>query len=492
MKSISILVALLCSATWTVARADGPPSEGQSCYDVWSAADPCSFTKETEDCSPEGFVPYTELYFCASSSGSRYALVTFYAFLVLFYFRMMGTTADRFLRPSLEELALRLHVGPSIAGLTFLAFGNGAPDTFSGIAAIRTGSFDLAMGALTGAGTFVGMVVMGSCIFAAGGIHSLQSLVRDCGAYLIGVAIMFGITMHGEIRPWMAVLMLAYYACYVLISVGIHVVASMNGLVEVEDHGALNGHDNIIDKGQSHALLAAEGGKQAVNGSVGLLPRPPSALSNSNQSDDSTGHAPVPLKDLGKSPLRHFRSFAQLPLDEVNYDAVLDELSQDEALLLGENANSAYSRFHRIVELLDLPFDYIRRVTIPAPTAEVALHGDVLERVLTWAAIALFPVTMYIGSDNLGASVPIVGTDASIPLVIILLVAGSLFAGLVYVLAQYFTRLEWMNILLSTIGFATGAIWLNALAGELVSIVKFMGVAFDLNETLMGATIISW
>jgi sodium/potassium/calcium exchanger 6 len=48
---------------------------------------------------------------------------------------LLGSTADVYLSPVLEYLTLRFSIPESLAGVTLLAFGNGAPDVFSTIAA---------------------------------------------------------------------------------------------------------------------------------------------------------------------------------------------------------------------------------------------------------------------------------------------------------------------------------------------------------------------
>jgi sodium/potassium/calcium exchanger 6 len=59
------------------------------------------------------------------------------------------------LPPSLRPLALTvLGLSESTAGVTFLAFGNGSPDVFSTFAALRGGTFGLAVGELIGAASF--------------------------------------------------------------------------------------------------------------------------------------------------------------------------------------------------------------------------------------------------------------------------------------------------------------------------------------------------
>ena len=48
---------------------------------------------------------------------------------------LLASTADLYLSPALERITLRLGLSESLAGVTLLAFGNGAPDVFTSIAA---------------------------------------------------------------------------------------------------------------------------------------------------------------------------------------------------------------------------------------------------------------------------------------------------------------------------------------------------------------------
>jgi sodium/potassium/calcium exchanger 6 len=56
--------------------------------------------------------------------------------------------------PTLELICEKLKVAPDVAGITFLAFGNGAPDVFSTIAAFSAG--DAASGADIGTCSYAG------------------------------------------------------------------------------------------------------------------------------------------------------------------------------------------------------------------------------------------------------------------------------------------------------------------------------------------------
>lgn len=70
-----------------------------------------------------------------------------------------GKTHDG--RSNGSGLGMQLDMPPEVAGVTFLAFGNGAPDVFSSIAALTStsnieASLLVGMGSLLGAGTTAG------------------------------------------------------------------------------------------------------------------------------------------------------------------------------------------------------------------------------------------------------------------------------------------------------------------------------------------------
>jgi sodium/potassium/calcium exchanger 6 len=52
-------------------------------------------------------------------------------------FGFLLTAAERFFCPALEYIADRLRLPPAVAGATLLSFGNGAPDVFTMLAAVK-------------------------------------------------------------------------------------------------------------------------------------------------------------------------------------------------------------------------------------------------------------------------------------------------------------------------------------------------------------------
>jgi len=68
-------------------------------------------------------------------TGKVVAIVPIGALLMLIFMYNLSSTADEYLSPSLEFLTHKLGITESLAGVTFLALGNGANDVFAAISA---------------------------------------------------------------------------------------------------------------------------------------------------------------------------------------------------------------------------------------------------------------------------------------------------------------------------------------------------------------------
>ena len=75
----------------------------------------------------------------------------------------------------------------NIAGITILAFGNGAPDIFSSLAGVGSNRPELVFGALFGAGMFVTTVVAGAICWLKPFDLMKRPFLRDISFYLIAV-----------------------------------------------------------------------------------------------------------------------------------------------------------------------------------------------------------------------------------------------------------------------------------------------------------------
>jgi Ca2+/Na+ antiporter len=143
--------------------------------------------------------------------------------LIILCFYILGSTADGYLSPALETIAVKLGISESLAGVTFLAFGNGAPDVLSALSA--SGSDEdgiyLAISALLGAGLFVSSVVAAVVMMSAPEPIQVvpKVFVRDVGFYMLGPVIVTIAAATGELSVPFAVAFLVLYIIFVIVVV---------------------------------------------------------------------------------------------------------------------------------------------------------------------------------------------------------------------------------------------------------------------------------
>lgn len=124
------------------------------------------------------------------------------------------------LLPSLEMFSFKMGLPPRFAGVSLLALGNGSADVSATINAITSdpaNGYHLSLGALTGAGMFIGNVVAGSIIIAADGVPCRGALVRDVVMMVITVVVVFLQLRSGSIGTRATTTFFTMYLAFVLI-----------------------------------------------------------------------------------------------------------------------------------------------------------------------------------------------------------------------------------------------------------------------------------
>lgn len=142
------------------------------------------------------------------------------AFLLVFLglsFLFLSTIASDFFCPNLGSIARALNLSESVAGVTFLAFGNGSPDLFSTFSALKAGSGALALGELIGAAWFVISVIVGSMAIIKSFQLNRQLFLRDLLFFTGAVIFMCYIIFRGELSPFVSFSLIIYYLMYVIL-----------------------------------------------------------------------------------------------------------------------------------------------------------------------------------------------------------------------------------------------------------------------------------
>lgn len=102
-----------------------------------------------------------------------------------------------------------------MAGVTFLAFGNGSPDVFSTFAAMSTHNGSLAVGELIGAAGFITAMVVGSMALIRPFRVSKKSFVRDLCFFIVAASSSLVFLADGHLYLWECAVMVGFYVFYV-------------------------------------------------------------------------------------------------------------------------------------------------------------------------------------------------------------------------------------------------------------------------------------
>jgi sodium/potassium/calcium exchanger 6 len=138
---------------------------------------------------------------------------------LLFLFSTLGIGASDFFCPNLATISAILGLDENVAGVTFLALGNGSPDVFSTFSAMKADSGSLAIGELIGAATFIVSVVVGCMALIKPFKVNRGSFLRDVGFFSAAIMLLLAVLSDGIIKAWEAGLLVLLYVIYVAVVV---------------------------------------------------------------------------------------------------------------------------------------------------------------------------------------------------------------------------------------------------------------------------------
>lgn len=191
------------------------------CRLVHFAEDKCAFIKANCPDEEAGLLSYLSLYYCALPNAQPVAFTILVLWIGLL-FTTIGIAASDFFCINLSTIATILGMGQSMAGVTFLAFGNGSPDVFSTFAAMSTHSGSMAVGELIGAAGFISGVVAGSMALVREFKVGKKSFVRDVGFFIVAASFSMVMLADGILHLWECCVMIGFYVFYVTVVVTWH------------------------------------------------------------------------------------------------------------------------------------------------------------------------------------------------------------------------------------------------------------------------------
>ncbi|KAF9879257.1 sodium/calcium exchanger protein [Colletotrichum karsti] len=215
-------------------------TELTECRDVHLADDQCAFVKAHCADDEAGLLSYLTLYYCDLAKAHTVAFIILVCWLGLL-FTTIGIAASDFFSVNLNTISTILGLSESLAGVTFLAFGNGSPDVFSTFAAMGSNSASMAVGELIGAASFITAVVAGSMALVREFKVGRKTYVRDLCFFIVAVCFTMVFLADGHLHLWECITMVCYYIFYVVTVVTWHWYSTRRSQRRVRE-AAARGH----------------------------------------------------------------------------------------------------------------------------------------------------------------------------------------------------------------------------------------------------------
>lgn len=203
----------------------------------------CDFVRKNCPDEEAGLFSYLQLYYCKLPKAKPVAFFILVIWLGLL-FSTIGIAASDFFCINLSTIASILGMSESMAGVTFLAFGNGSPDVFSTFAAMKSHSGSLAIGELIGAAGFITAIVAGSMALVRPFKVARKSFVRDVGFFIVAASFSMVFLADGHLHMWECAVMVGFYLFYVFTVVMWHWYLSRQGKAKTRE-AAARGHFHV-------------------------------------------------------------------------------------------------------------------------------------------------------------------------------------------------------------------------------------------------------
>ncbi|NWJ03241.1 NCLX protein, partial [Crypturellus undulatus] len=430
------------------------------CWEVrrHNSSEWCRFIRTNPDCRLEGgFLDYLDGVFCAFPARLLPLAVTLYACWLLYLFIILGVTAEKFFCPNLSAISTNLRLAfsltSSLHGVTFLAFGNGAPDVFSAVVAFsdpRTAG--LAIGAVFGAGVFVTTVVAGGIALVKPFTAASRPFLRDVIFYMVAVFLTFMVLYLGRIRLGEALGYLGLYIFYVftvVLCTWIHRRQRGDGLApsrpwepgrECGPHGGEEYRPLLPYQESSLRILAA-------------------------------GLSPVDYRKWRRKPW-YWRLFKVLKVSKRHVDPLPGHTRPPWP-------HSAASS--------QVPVELLLLLTVPVvdPDKEDLNWKRPLNCLHVITGPLLCILTLKSGTYGLYQ------IQGVFPVWVLVALVGTVVAVLVFSTTSNEEPPKY-HCVFAFLGFLVSAMWINAAATELVNILRTLGIIFQLSNTVLGLTLLAW
>ncbi|XP_034397278.1 mitochondrial sodium/calcium exchanger protein isoform X3 [Cyclopterus lumpus] len=371
---------------------------------------------------------------------------------LLCLFLILGLIASKFFCPNLSAISTSLHLTHNVAGVTFLALGNGAPDVFSAIAAFsHPHTAGLAVGALFGAGIFVTTVVAGSIALVKPFAVASRPFLRDVIFYMVAVFWTFimlyrGTTSLGEILGYLSLYVV--YVLTVIISAYIYnrQKNSINSSVRSDAHNPAEFHSS--DSSDEEVVPSLTAG----------------SIQQEYESESESEYRPL------------------LPYSESTSQILLSSLNP-----VDNRKWRRKSWSWRVLKVLKTPLEVLLLLCIPVVDPDKEDRN--WRRPLNCFHLITAPLVCVLAFQSGIYGVYMI--QGQFPLWLLILLLGFFLSAIVFCTTTN-DRPPKYHPLFALLGFVVSAVLISAAASEVVSLLHMLGVVLSLSNTVLGLTLLAW
>ena len=442
----------------------------------------------------------------------------------------LGSTADAFLMPQLDYISNLLRLSPDVAGVTFLALGNGAPDVFSMIA-VATNDLDermdlsFALADVIGGTLFIMTVVVGAVVIIAhstapGWTIGKLPFWRDSLMLLTAVTLVLKVAADGEISLREACLFLALHGVYILIVIFLpRVIKVCKRYAGGAADGGSGGGGGVLHPSQraSTNLLGASllsDAPMAPAGANLLSAVPLGALEPIQIASPAAAGLPVSRASIEPLQMESPSVGASAASSSRQGGAMSAALS-----ILGENTGEWFwtssaaggdagrrraerapmagldppgrdaGVVERVVYVLELPLFLLRWLTIPSSDGEWDRRRRIFSAVTPPVASVIFSFGPFLyGSVGGAASATLAATG--IPMLLVLPACSLVISALIWFGSVDDRPPAWTPLLVLW-GFIMTIVWLNLIANEMIALLESFGHILQVSTSILGLTVLA-
>ncbi|PKU59109.1 cation/calcium exchanger 1-like [Dendrobium catenatum] len=180
----------------------------------------CFYIETHHPCDTSGYIDYLNLFYCGFGFSPLLGHIVLVLWLLILLY-LLGNTASQYFCPSLEGLSRVLKLSPTIAGVTLLSLGNGAPDVFSTIVSFD-GAASVGLSSVLGGAFFVSTVVVGVisiCCSSHCRVVAIDRVgfIRDLCFFLFTLFFLLLILSVGKVHILLSMIFVSLYILYVIV-----------------------------------------------------------------------------------------------------------------------------------------------------------------------------------------------------------------------------------------------------------------------------------